>query len=80
MEYTLSASWKIWGKASREFSNLPELEQDLQITQLTIQRMIHFIYQLQHYVLFEVSRKINYFQPFLYLYSIVGFRVFMGQT
>ncbi|CAO3613996.1 unnamed protein product [Mucor hiemalis] len=54
VEYTLSASWKIWGKASREFSNLPELEQDLQITQLTIQRMIHFIYQLQHYVLFEV--------------------------
>jgi gamma-tubulin complex component 3 len=55
VEYTLSASWKKWGKASREFGNVPYLQQDLQFAQLTIQRMIHFIYQLQHYVLFEVK-------------------------
>lgn len=55
VEYTLSASWKKWGKASREFANLHDIQQDLQCAQLTIQRMVHFIYQLQHYVLFEVN-------------------------
>ncbi|KAI7888030.1 Spc98 family-domain-containing protein [Mucor mucedo] len=54
VEYTLSASWKKWGKASREFVGVPDIQQDLHIAQLTIQRMVHFIYQLQHYVLFEV--------------------------
>lgn len=55
VEYTLSASWKKWGKASREFVSVPDIQQDLHLAQLTIQRMVHFIYQLQHYVLFEVS-------------------------
>ncbi|KAI8983447.1 Spc98 family-domain-containing protein [Pilobolus umbonatus] len=54
VEYTLSASWREWGNASREFMNLPDMVQDLHLAQLSIQRMIHFIYQLQHYVLFEV--------------------------
>ncbi|CAO3696701.1 unnamed protein product [Rhizopus microsporus] len=54
VEYTLSASWRQWGKVSREFSELPDLSQDLHQAQMTIQRMIHFIYQLQHYVIFEV--------------------------
>ncbi|CAO0790021.1 unnamed protein product [Mucor circinelloides] len=54
VEYTLAAAWRLWVKASREFTHLPELHQDIQFAQLTIQRMIHFIYQLQHYVLFEV--------------------------
>ncbi|GAN07895.1 gamma-tubulin complex component 3 [Mucor ambiguus] len=54
VEYTLAAAWRQWVKASREFTQLPELQQDIQFAQLTIQRMIHFIYQLQHYVLFEV--------------------------
>lgn len=54
VEYTLAAAWRQWVKASREFTHLPELQQDIQFAQLTIQRMIHFIYQLQHYVLFEV--------------------------
>lgn len=54
VEYTLSASWRQWGKVSREFSQLPDVSQDLHQAQMTIQRMIHFIYQLQHYVLFEV--------------------------
>lgn len=79
MEYTLSASWKIWGKASREFSNLPELEQDLQITQLTIQRMIHFIYQLQHYVLFEASKMSLNISKHFFIHSLkLGVGVFMG--
>ncbi|EIE76966.1 hypothetical protein RO3G_01670 [Rhizopus delemar RA 99-880] len=54
MEYTLSASWRQCGKSNREFSQLSNLTQDLHQAQMTIQRMIHFIYQLQHYVLFEV--------------------------
>jgi gamma-tubulin complex component 3 len=54
VEYTLSASWKKWGKASREFANVTDIRQDFHFAQLTIQRMVHFIYQLQHYVLFEV--------------------------
>ncbi|KAL0136957.1 Spc98 family-domain-containing protein [Mucor lusitanicus] len=54
VEYTLAAAWRQWVKASREFTHLSELQQDIQFAQLTIQRMIHFIYQLQHYVLFEV--------------------------
>ncbi|KAI9275027.1 Spc98 family-domain-containing protein [Helicostylum pulchrum] len=54
VEYTLSASWKKWGKASREFANVTDIQQDLHFAQLTIQRMVHCIYQLQHYVLFEV--------------------------
>lgn len=54
VEYTLSASWKKWGKASREFAKVTDIQQDLHFAQLTIQRMVHFIYQLQHYVLFEV--------------------------
>ncbi|KAI8087029.1 Spc98 family-domain-containing protein [Gilbertella persicaria] len=54
VEYTLSSAWRQWGKTSREFIPFSEIQQDLQFTQLTIQRMIHFIYQLQHYVLFEV--------------------------
>ena len=54
VEYTLASAWRQWVKASREFTSLSELYQDIQYAQLTIQRMIHFIYQLQHYVLFEV--------------------------
>ncbi|KAI8641486.1 Spc98 family-domain-containing protein [Parasitella parasitica] len=54
VEYTLASAWRQWVKASREFTNLPDLHQDIQYAQMTIQRMIHFIYQLQHYVLFEV--------------------------
>ncbi|KAI8333505.1 Spc98 family-domain-containing protein [Choanephora cucurbitarum] len=54
VEYTLSSSWRQWGKTTREFVEFAEIQPDLQYTQLTIQRMIHFIYQLQHYVLFEV--------------------------
>lgn len=57
VEYTLSNAWRQWGKASREFLELTDLQQDIQYAQLTIQRMIHFIYQLQHYVLFEVKQK-----------------------
>ncbi|CEP14067.1 hypothetical protein [Parasitella parasitica] len=54
VEYTLASAWRQWVKASREFTTLPDLHQDIQYAQMTIQRMIHFIYQLQHYVLFEV--------------------------
>ncbi|CAO3681202.1 unnamed protein product [Rhizopus stolonifer] len=49
VEYTLSASWKQW-KVHQETG----LSRDLHQSQMTIQKMIHFIYQLQHYVLFEV--------------------------
>jgi gamma-tubulin complex component 3 len=56
VEHTLSAAWRQWGTASRQFSQLKELSQDLHLAQLSIQRMIHFIYQLQHYVLFEVCQ------------------------
>ncbi|CAO3698975.1 unnamed protein product [Rhizopus stolonifer] len=52
--YTLSASWKQCGKSNRQFLKLPDLTKDLREVQMTIQKMIHFIYQLQHYVLFEV--------------------------
>lgn len=55
VEHTLSSAWEQWRGASREFSNIPEIQQDIQYAQLTIQRMVHFIYQLQHYVLFEAS-------------------------
>ncbi|KAI8367323.1 Spc98 family-domain-containing protein [Blakeslea trispora] len=54
VEYTLSSAWRQWGKTTREFIHLPDIQPDLQYTQLTIQRMVHFVYQLQHYVLFEV--------------------------
>ncbi|KAI9247542.1 Spc98 family-domain-containing protein [Sporodiniella umbellata] len=54
IQYTLSTSWKQCGKSGRQFSHLPELLKDLREIQMTIQKMIHFIYQLQHYVLFEV--------------------------
>ncbi|KAG0193699.1 Gamma-tubulin complex component 3 [Apophysomyces sp. BC1034] len=46
VEYTLSASWRRWGTASRSFANIPGKH--------TNRRMVHFIYQLQHYYLFEV--------------------------
>ncbi|KAI8344273.1 Spc98 family-domain-containing protein [Chlamydoabsidia padenii] len=54
VEYTLSEAWRRWGTASRTFASIPELSQDLHEAQLMIARMIHFIYQLQHYYLFEV--------------------------
>lgn len=54
VEYTLSSAWRQWGKVNRKFLGILDLQQDIQYAQLTIQRMIHFIYQLQHYVLFEV--------------------------
>ncbi|SAM07681.1 hypothetical protein [Absidia glauca] len=54
VEYTLSEAWRRWGIASRTFASLPDLSQDLHEAQLMLARMIHFIYQLQHYYLFEV--------------------------
>ncbi|KAI9022722.1 Spc98 family-domain-containing protein [Phycomyces nitens] len=54
VEYTLSSAWRRWGTASRTFVNIPEMDQDLHQAQLAISRMVHFIYQLQHYYLFEV--------------------------
>ncbi|KAF7728906.1 Gamma-tubulin complex component 3 [Apophysomyces ossiformis] len=56
MEYTLSACWRRWGAASREFATIPEISPDLHQAQLSIGRMVHFIYQLQHYYLFEKPR------------------------
>ncbi|KAI9495284.1 Spc98 family-domain-containing protein [Zychaea mexicana] len=54
VEYTLTASWRRWSIASRDFASITEMAQDLHQAQLCISRMIHFIYQLQHYYLFEV--------------------------
>ncbi|KAI7906548.1 Spc98 family-domain-containing protein [Cokeromyces recurvatus] len=54
VEYTLSSAWRQWGKAGRQFKEITEIKTDIHFTQLAIQRMIHFVYQLQHYVLFEV--------------------------
>ncbi|KAI8061728.1 gamma-tubulin complex component protein [Gongronella butleri] len=54
VEYTLTATWRRWGTASRSFTRIPDLGQDLHKAQLIIARMVHFIYQLQHYYLFEV--------------------------
>ncbi|KAL0083468.1 Spc98 family-domain-containing protein, partial [Phycomyces blakesleeanus] len=54
VEYTLSSAWRRWGTASRTFASIPEMDQDLHQAQLAISRMVHFIYQLQHYYLFEV--------------------------
>ncbi|KAI8150176.1 Spc98 family-domain-containing protein [Fennellomyces sp. T-0311] len=54
VEYTLTASWRRWSMASRDFASVKEMAQDLHQAQLCISRMIHFIYQLQHYYLFEV--------------------------
>ncbi|CAO3611650.1 unnamed protein product [Cunninghamella echinulata] len=54
VEYTLTAAWRRWGTASRTFASLTELSQDLHQAQLVIAKMVHFIYQLQHYYLFEV--------------------------
>ncbi|ORZ25249.1 gamma-tubulin complex component protein [Absidia repens] len=54
VEYTLTAAWRRWGTASRTFASVPELSQDLHEAQMVIASMIHFIYQLQHYYLFEV--------------------------
>ncbi|KAI9270462.1 Spc98 family-domain-containing protein [Phascolomyces articulosus] len=54
VEYTLTASWRRWSMASRDFVSVPEMAQDLHQAQLCISRMVHFIYQLQHYYLFEV--------------------------
>ncbi|OAD75106.1 hypothetical protein PHYBLDRAFT_96718, partial [Phycomyces blakesleeanus NRRL 1555(-)] len=55
VEYTLSSAWRRWGTASRTFASIPEMDQDLHQAQLAISRMVHFIYQLQHYYLFEAS-------------------------
>ncbi|KAI9480921.1 MAG: Spc98 family-domain-containing protein [Benjaminiella poitrasii] len=54
VEYTLSSAWRQWGKAGRQFKDIIEVKSDIHFTQLAIQRMVHFVYQLQHYVLFEV--------------------------
>ncbi|KAI7848139.1 Spc98 family-domain-containing protein [Circinella umbellata] len=54
VEYTLTASWRRWSMASRDFASTPEMAQDLHQAQLCISHMVHFIYQLQHYYLFEV--------------------------
>ncbi|ORX55582.1 hypothetical protein DM01DRAFT_1334976 [Hesseltinella vesiculosa] len=54
VEYTLTATWRRWGTSSRTFASLPEITEDLHHAQLIIASMVHFIYQLQHYYLFEV--------------------------
>ena len=59
VEYTLTASWRRWSMASRDFASVEEIAQDLHQAQLCISRMIHFIYQLQHYYLFEVMYRKN---------------------
>lgn len=82
VEYTLSNAWSQWGKASREFLELTDLQQDIQYAQLTIQRMIHFIYQLQHYVLFEVKKKMMNLasQKDRNAHYYIGSRMLLGQT
>ncbi|KAI8967046.1 Spc98 family-domain-containing protein [Mycotypha africana] len=54
VECTLSLAWRQWFKARRDFQNLINIQQDIHSTQITIQYMVHFVYQLQHYILFEV--------------------------
>ncbi|ORZ02633.1 Spc98 family-domain-containing protein [Syncephalastrum racemosum] len=56
VEYTLTAAWRRWGIAARtKLADVDQhLRQDLHQAQMTISRMVHFVYQLQHYYLFEV--------------------------
>lgn len=57
VEYTLTAAWRRWGIAARtKLADVgQDLRQDLHQAQMTISRMVHFVYQLQHYYLFEVK-------------------------
>lgn len=55
VEYTLTAIWRRSSIAARTFANVDEIRHDLHKAQMAISHMIHFIYQLQHYYLFEVS-------------------------
>lgn len=54
VEYTLTAIWRRSSIAARTFANVDEIRHDLHKAQMAISHMIHFIYQLQHYYLFEV--------------------------
>lgn len=74
VEYTLSLAWRQWGKANRDFV---DFKQDTQYAQLTIQRMIHFIYQLQHYVLFEVRENVTTYHTTI-LNGMIGSGVLLG--
>lgn len=67
VEYTLTASWRRWSMASRDFASVPEMAQDLHQAQLCISHMVHFIYQLQHYYLFEVS----FSWSFCYFFNLI---------
>ncbi|OZJ02435.1 hypothetical protein BZG36_04467 [Bifiguratus adelaidae] len=54
VEYTLSATWRRMVTSGRKFGQIIEITSDLQQARLTMNEMIHFIYQLQYYYLFEV--------------------------
>ncbi|KAI9342003.1 Spc98 family-domain-containing protein [Obelidium mucronatum] len=54
VEHTLSASWKKGMTEYIVFSKLKDIGQHFHLSNVVISEMIHFTYQLQYYILFEV--------------------------
>ncbi|CAG8462995.1 6398_t:CDS:10 [Paraglomus occultum] len=54
VEHDLSAAWRRQMTCARTLAQIPEMEKDINNSRLVCSEMIHFVYQLQYYLLFEV--------------------------
>ena len=54
VEHDLSAAWRRQMTSARTLAQIPEIEKDINNSRLVCSEMIHFVYQLQYYLIFEV--------------------------
>ncbi|CAG8501787.1 10373_t:CDS:10 [Ambispora gerdemannii] len=54
VEYGLSDAWRRQTTSARNLAEIEELKRDINSSRVVCNEMIHFVYQLQYYILFEV--------------------------
>ncbi|KAG9292620.1 hypothetical protein G9A89_006992 [Geosiphon pyriformis] len=54
VEYCLSDAWRRQTTGARNLNQIEELKKDINTSRTVCNEMIHFVYQLQYYILFEV--------------------------
>ncbi|CAG8441389.1 8353_t:CDS:10 [Ambispora leptoticha] len=54
VEYELSDAWRRQTTGARNLAEIGELKKDINSSRIVCNEMIHFVYQLQYYILFEV--------------------------
>ncbi len=82
MEHELSSNWSQQMTTSHAFKQIPHIASDLHKCHLVWGEMIHFIYQLQYYILFEVrvanGMRVVFESEYHCLSPFFSFRVLMS--